>query len=255
MAGTGQVNAYDAETGEHIWAVLRGSRVVSATPVVGADGRLYVVNSGGGEAPNQPSFRDLLASADSNGNRKMEKDELPKSIIRNFMDQFDRNKDGSLDEVEYESIRQTMTHARPIAMVIEPGGRGDITSTHVGWTSNKSIPRNASPLVVEGMLFLVRDGGILVVLDAQSGKQLNAGRLKGSGKFFSSPVYGDGKIFAAGDTGKLNVITAEAKWKQLATLDLQQDVYATPAIANGRVYVRTVSHLWCFGSRKAAASQ
>ena len=57
------------------------------------------------------------------------------------------------------------------------------------------------------------------------------------------------KIFAISDTGKLNVITAKADWEQLATIDLQQDAYATPAIAHGRLYVRTVSHLWCFGKR------
>ena len=55
------------------------------------------------------------------------------------------------------------------------------------------------------------------------------------------------KIFAISDTGKLNVITAESQWEQLSTVDLQQDAYATPAIAGGRLFVRTVSHVWCFG--------
>jgi len=100
VAGTGQVNAYDAATGKDLWFVRRGSRVVSATPVVGADGQLFVVNSGGGEAPDQPSFVELLATADRNGNVAMEKDELPKSIIRSFFDQFDRDKNRSLIESE-----------------------------------------------------------------------------------------------------------------------------------------------------------
>lgn len=250
VAGTGQVNGYDATTGEHIWTVRRGSRVVSATPVVSQDGRLYVVNSGGGEAPNQPPYSQLIANADSNSNKVLEQDELPKSIIRSFFDQFDRDKDKSLSELEYESIRSTMMYAKPVAMEIRSGGRGDITETHVAWEASKSLPRNASPLVVGGSIYMIKDGGILSVLDANSGQLQKSGRLRATGKFFSSPVYGDGKIYALTEEGKLNVITAEANWKQLATADFGEDVYATPAIANGRIYIRTVETLYCFSNAK-----
>lgn len=247
VAGTGQVNAYDAANGRHAWSLRRSSRVVSATPVVGDDGHLYVINSGGGEAPSQPSFGELLATADDNQNKLMEQDELPKSIIRSFMDQFDRDKNGSLDEGEYESIRATMTYAKPIAMALRRGGQGDITDTHIAWEATKSLPRNASPLVVNGLAFMIKDGGILTVLDTKSGRQLKSGRVRGTGKFFSSPIYADGKIYAVSEQGKLNVITAEANWKQLAMAEFGEDVYATPAVANGRIYIRTVEHLYCFG--------
>jgi len=247
VAGTAQVNGYDLTTGRNLWTVLRGARVVSATPVIGDDGRLYVVNSGGGEAPNQPSFAELLKTADANGNRLMEKSELPSSIIRNFLDQFDRDHDNSLSESEYESIRSTMNHAGPIAMAVKPGGQGDITESHVAWSTSRSIPRNASPLVVNDLVFMIKDGGVLTVLNAQTGESLHSGRLQGTGKFFSSPIYGDGKIYVISDTGKLNVITAAAKWKQLTSIDLQGDAYATPAIAGGKLYIRTARHLWCFG--------
>ncbi|MDP6718014.1 MAG: PQQ-binding-like beta-propeller repeat protein, partial [Pirellulaceae bacterium] len=246
VAGTGQVTAYDSATGRHVWSVRRSSRVVSATPVIGDDGQLYVVNSGGGEAPDQPSFAQLLATADDNKNRLMEQDELPKSIIRSFMDQFDRDKNGSLDEPEYETIRATMAYAKPVAMAVKSGGHGDITETHIAWSATRSLPRNASSLVVNGLVFMIKDGGVLTVLAADSGRQLNSGRLRATGKFFSSPIYGDGKIYALSDQGKLNVITAEANWKQLAIAEFGEDVYATPAIANGRIYIRTVAHLYCF---------
>lgn len=246
VAGTGQVTAYDAKTGKLVWSLRRGSRVVSATPVVDA-GLLYVINSGGGEAPDQPSFSELLATADANKNKLMEKDELPQSIIRSFIDQFDRDGDGSLDAVEYESIRATMMYAKPIAIAVQQGAQGDVTDTHVAWEAAKSLPRNSSPLVVNGLVFMIKDGGVLTVLDAKTGTTQSSRRLRGAGKFFSSPIYGDGKIYALSDQGKLNVITAEANWKQLATSDFGEDVYATPAIANGRIYIRTVTHLYCFG--------
>ena len=246
VVGTGQVNAYEAASGKQVWTVRRGSRVVSSTPVVSDEGQLYVVNSGGGEAPDQPPYAQLIATADANSNKMLEKTELPNSIIRSFIDQFDRDKNGSLDELEYESIRGTMMYAKPIAMRIKSGGHEDITDTHVAWSATKSLPRNASPLVVNGVVFMIKDGGIATSLDAASGEQLKSGRLRATGKFFSSPVYGDGKIYALTEQGKLNVVTAESNWKQLATADFSEDVYATPAIANGRLYIRTVQHLYCF---------
>ena len=63
-------------------------------------------------------------------------------------------------------------------------------------------------------------------------------------------MSGDGKIYAISEEGKLNVITAEPEWKQLATVDLGEDTFATPAIAHGKLYIRTAKHLWCFARQK-----
>lgn len=247
VAGSAHVVGYDAETGKQRWVVHGLCRVVSNTPVVGGDGRLYVASSGGGSAQKQPSFEEIVQSDDVNKNGLIDKAELPNSPIKSFFYQFDRDKNGTLDEKEYESIREIFNQAQTSAMAIEPGAEGDATDSHVRWTYQRSIPRNASPLWYAGVFYMVKDGGIFTSLDAESGKVAKQGRLPGTGKYYSSPVVGDGKIYLLNERGELSVVSAEAKWQVLAKADLEEDVYATPAIADGRIYIRTTKALYCFG--------
>lgn len=250
VAGTAHVVAYDVATGEQIWTVRGSSRVISSTPVVAEDGNLYVANTGGGTAPPQPAFAALIADNDANANGMLESGELPGSLIKGFFGQFDRDKNGSLDETEYESIRQVLLFAEPVAMKIRPGGRGDITDTHVAWTYRRSLPRNSSPVVYDGHLFMVKDGGVMTSLNADTGELVKQGRLRGTGKFFSSPIVGDGKIFVASENGKLNVLRAAGEWEQLHVVDFGEDILATPAVADGCLFVRTTGQLYCFGRAK-----
>jgi outer membrane protein assembly factor BamB len=247
VAGTAQVTGYDLATGELVWQVSGVCRVVSNTPVVGDDGRLYVAATGGSETSPQPSFEALLAAGDGNQNGLLEPGELPASPIKSFFGQFDRNGDRSLDGEEYESIREIFSQVQSVAMAIRPGGRGNVTDSHVEWTYSRSIPRNASPIQVGGALFFVNDGGVFTSLDAATGRLVRQARLAGASKYFSSPVSGDGKIYVLSDRGTLSVVSAKADWKLLGDADFGEDVYATPAISNGRIYIRTVAHLYCFG--------
>ena len=245
VAGSAHVSAYDFKTGGLIWTVRGVSRVVNTTPVVGDDNRLYVACTGGQES-EQPVFVDLLKSSDGNGNALLEQDELPKSPIKSFFSQFDRDANGTLDETEYNSIRDIFSLSETVAMAIRPGGAGDITDTHVDWKQSQSIPRNASPLYYKGVMFLIADGGIATSLDVRTGKIIHRGRLSNTGKYYSSPAAGDGKLYIIGERGHLTVISAEGEWKQLAESSFGEDVYASPTISHGCIFVRTVSHLSCF---------
>ena len=137
--------------------------------------------------------------------------------------------------------------ARPVALSMTKVGKGDVTEDAVAWTYAKSIPRNASSVLVDGSLFMVRNGGVVTVLDSRTGKKQHAARLRKAGKFYSSPVAGDGKIYACSEDGVVHVIRAEAKWKQLSSSELGEDIYATPAISNGRIYIRSTKSLFAFG--------
>lgn len=246
VCGSAHVVAYDLENGESVWTVRGISRVVNTTAIVGTDGNLYLATSGGGET-KQPMFAEVLQASDQNGNRVLEPDELPKSPIKSFFGQFDRNANGSLDEQEYESIREIFSLSRSVAMSIRPGGKGDISESHVTWTQLKSIPRNPSPLLHDGLLYLVRDGGIVSVLDAKAGEIVKQLRISVRGKFYASPIYGDGKIYLLGERGGLSVIRSGADPKEIATAAFKEDIYASPAIAGRRILIRTVSNLYCFG--------
>lgn len=249
IAGTAHVVGYDLEDGDQRWLIRGAARVVNSTPVVGTDGMLYVATTGGGETPPQPSFDDLIAQGDKNANGTLEADELPGSPIKGFFGQFDRDADGSLDRTEYESIREIFSLSRSVAMAIAPGGEGDISDSHVRWSYGKSIPRNASPVMHQGHLFLVNDGGILATLRGGDGGLVKQGRLRGTGKFFSSPIVVDGKLLVGSDRGLLNIVTAVGEWEQLGVIDFAEDIYATPAVSEGRLYLRTTKHLYCLGNR------
>lgn len=117
---------------------------------------------------------------------------------------------------------------------------------------SKGLPYVPSPLVMDGLLYLLGDGGILKVVDFKSGKQLYEERVNGSvgsSKFFSSPVAGDGKFFAGSQQGDLIVIKAGDKFEQLSATKLDAPINASPAIGEGRLYVRTEKSLWCLGSK------
>jgi len=249
IAGTAHLMGYDLQTGKLLWTVQGLCRVVSNTPVVGEDGRLYVASTGGGSAPPQPAFDDLLETADADNNGVLEQKELPKSRIKGFFGQFDRDGSGALDKTEYESIRKIFDVARSEAIAVKPGGIGNISTTHVLWRNARGIPRNASPLYYRGLLYLAKDGGVMTVLNAKTGETVRQLRLAGRGKYFSSPVAGDGKIYVLDDRGTLTVLAASGQMKQLHTDDFNEPVLATPAMADGRIYIRTTKTLYCFGEK------
>jgi len=246
VCGSAHVTGYDYETGDVVW-VLRGvCRVVSTTPVVGDDNHLYLACTGGQET-EQPVFAEVLQTSDGNNNGVLEPNELPKSPIRSFFDQFDRDASGTLDNVEYNSIRDIFSLAQTVAMRVQPGGTGDITDTHVAWSTKQNVPRNSSPVCHDGLMFMVRDGGICTTLNQETGELLHRARLVDSGKYYSSPLVADGRLFALSERGRLSVISAEAEWKRLGQADFKEDVYACPAAADGCLYIRTAGHLYCFG--------
>jgi outer membrane protein assembly factor BamB len=114
----------------------------------------------------------------------------------------------------------------------------------------KFLPNVPSPLLYEGVLYIVKDGGILTSIDPATGKILKQARLAGApGTYYSSPVGGDGKLYTISLEGKASVIRVGAEWEVLATNDLGSEVLATPAIAEDRIYLRTRDQLYCFGKK------
>ena len=93
---------------------------------------------------------------------------------------------------------------------------------------------------------MVRDG-IFTSLNPENGEVYKQARLAGAlGRYWSSPVAADGRIFTASEEGKVVVLRATPEWEILAINNLDQDIFATPAIVDGRIYVRTRAALYCF---------
>jgi hypothetical protein len=97
-------------------------------------------------------------------------------------------------------------------------------------------------------VFLVQSGGILTSLDAATGEVKKQGRLASAlGDYYSSPVAAGEYLYTVSQTGKLSVLRAQADWEIVATVDLGEECYATPAPVDGRLYLRTASTLYAFG--------
>ena len=131
--------------------------------------------------------------------------------------------------------------------------RGAVTESRFMWRYQKSLPNTPSPLFYKDALYLMKEGGILTSLDPATGAVLKQGRLREApGDYYSSPVAADGKIFTISEEGKVTVLKAGGDWEVLATNDLDDICHATPAIAGGKIYLRTRNTLYCFGKREQA---
>ena len=97
---------------------------------------------------------------------------------------------------------------------------------------------------------MIKDGGILTALDPKTGKILKQGRLSGAlGAYYSSPVGSAGMVFLASQEGKVTVIKAGADWQILAVNNMDDEAYATPAIVDNKLYMRTRGTIYCFGDK------
>ena len=137
---------------------------------------------------------------------------------------------------------------KEIAMLELKGG----AASPVPFAVAKGLPYVPSPIVVGDYLYLLGDGGILKCIEWKTGKEVYEERLngvKGSSKFFSSPVAGDGKIYCGSQMGDVIVVKVGPKFEQLSAAALDGPINATPAIGHGRVYVRTEKTLWAIGAK------
>ena len=251
VAATLRVVGYDLETGKEAWTVRGISRTVVSSPTVGVDGNLYLAGwaAGGDEAERirvEP-FDDVVLLKDKDKNGTIEEAELSEGPVYQRYSQADRNKDGHLTRTEYELFRSLFDQGKNLLLSIKPGAVGDATETHVRWTYPKQVPFCASPLLYNGLLFTIKDGGILQCLNANTGKVAKPLRLEANGSYYASPVAGDGKVYLADETGRLTVVSATEELKLLHTSEMKEEVYATPAIVDGRIYLRTANGLYCFG--------
>ncbi|MEO5894330.1 MAG: PQQ-binding-like beta-propeller repeat protein [Vicinamibacterales bacterium] len=253
VPGSFLLTAY-ATTGEKVWWVRGLSFEMKATPVV--DGDTLFIN-GFGSPENQPGaqrtipgYEEAVAAYDANQDARLLDAELPKAHSRAWID---LDSDGSVTREEWDYYRAAMASENGM-LAIRLGGRGDVTSSHVVWKYHRSVPQLPSPLVYKDVLYMVNDGGIVTTLRPATGETIAQSRIKGVlDRFYASPVAADNKVFVASEKGKIAVLSTDGTLEPLAVNDLQDDIYATPAISGGRIYVRTRSMLYAFGQEQSPA--
>ena len=132
-------------------------------------------------------------------------------------------------------------------LAIRPGGRQDVSSSHVVWNVPTGAPYVSSILHYGGLIYMATDNGILTIADAASGDKVWQGRV--GGVFSASPVAGDGKVYLLSETGETIVLRAGRGAEILARNDIGQRTLASMAISDGRIFIRADDNLVCVGPR------
>jgi outer membrane protein assembly factor BamB len=160
---------------------------------------------------------------------------------------FDMDRDGNLNAKDWEVFRGMMASENGL-LAIKMGGQGDQTATAIRWRYTKPVPQVPSTLLYKGVLYMINDSGILISFDPATGQVIKQGRLHGAiDKYFASPVAADDKVLLIGQGGQVSVLKAAGDWQVLKVNELDDEVFATPAIADGRIYLRTRSAMYAFG--------
>jgi outer membrane protein assembly factor BamB len=218
------VGAFDTKTGKTLWETPRTETVGWGTPVV--------VNSGSRDELIVNSQRRVAAYDPDTGKelwtvRGMTMEVIPTPVVGEGL-------------VFASSGRAGPTFA------IRPGGSGDVTATHVVWSTPKGSPFVPSGLVHDGLLYLVNDmQSILTVYEAKSGALVYQGRMGVAQRegFSASPVVVNGELFFTNDEGETFVVEAGREFKLLHTNSLGERTLASPALVDGIWYWRTAGHL------------
>jgi outer membrane protein assembly factor BamB len=133
-------------------------------------------------------------------------------------------------------------HGKGEMVAVKTDGQGDVTQTHVLWRNNRGFPRMPSPVLVDGLIFMVNDSGIASCLEAATGRELWQERL--GGEYAASVLYAEGRVYCFSQQGKATVLKAARTFEVLATNELADGFMASPAIDGNALILRTKSHLY-----------
>lgn len=251
-----QLSAYSVADGKRVWWV-RGL-ACEMKSIASNDGEYLYIN-GWGFPQNQPgqqvptiAWEEALPKYDKNSDKLIAKSEIAGTekmdkMLSAAFEAFDSNRDEKLNSKDWEVFRGMMASENGL-LAIKMGGEGDQTATAIRWRYQRPVPQVPSTLLYKGVLYMINDSGILISFDPATGAVLKQGRLHGAiDKYFSSPVAADDKVFLIGQGGEVSVLKAAGEWEVLKVNVLDDECFATPAIADGRIYIRTRSALYCFG--------
>ena len=216
------ITALDKRTGKQVWRVPRKVQVSWATPVlVRAGGRDELVTSG---------TEWIIAYAPATGAelwraKGLESNAVPSPVVVG------------------DVVVVSAGYPEKLAMGIRAGGNGDVTGTRVLWKYTKGTAFVPSPIAYGGYVYLVSDKGILTCLDARTGEvKYEGGRVPIPATLMASPVAYDGKILLSSMEGDTFVIKAGPVHEVLRTNTLGEAIAASPAISQGRIFIRGESH-------------
>jgi len=249
VLGSAHLDGYDL-AGQARWWMRVASQGALGTPI--ASGDSVLVTTLAGTEPWMPEVGAVLAKYDRDADGRLSEAEFkPDPDLGEHFGWIDDNSDGIVDRAEWNKARE-MGVGEFGAMAIRPdNAQGKLPPGAIRWRFQKNLPFIPAPLVYQDVFYMVRDGGIVTSLNAATGQLLKEGRSRDAlGEYYASPVAADGKVFLASGEGKITVLQAAAEWQVLRVNDLGEEIRATPALSEGRIYVRTRGALYCFGASR-----
>jgi outer membrane protein assembly factor BamB len=253
VPGYGRMVGYSLKDGQEVWTVKGMPSACCTTPLV-ANGQLIFAGWSPGDDFKLPPFESLLKddkgnSLDTDGDGKLSKKEAEKTFIGNFFDNNDTNKDGFITKEEWEAAGKFMSACVNSAFAVKPGGKGDISESHVVWrTKNKSVlPYVPSGIIVGDALYLIKDGGLLTSYNVKTGEaNYESERVGSGGQYYASPVTANGKLYLTALNGDVQVVKLGDIPEVMYRGKLDERTAATPAIIGKTLYYRTATKLYAF---------
>lgn len=131
------------------------------------------------------------------------------------------------------------------SLAVRLGGSGNVTATHVAWRSERGMPYVPSPLLVGDYLHVINDLGVYSCIEPKTGNVLHTARALGS--TYSSPIAVGNHIYLFEDTGRCTIFENRPGFHIVARNEIGEEVYTTPAISNGQLFIRSTNSLFCIG--------
>ena len=227
--------ALDKRTGEERWRATRTTRRSWATPIiVHAAGRPELVTAGA----------EVVVAYDPKTGRELWRaNGVQSHPIPSFV-------------AGHGLVFATAGSASKRALAIRPGGSGDLTdSAAIVWRYNKGTAYVPSPILYGNLLYLMTDTGIMTCLDPLTGAVVyEGGRIPVPATFTASPIAFEDLILLTSEDGDTFVVRAGPKHEILRTNSIGEPVYASPAIADGRIFIRGERHLFAIGDSSKVQS-
>lgn len=230
--GPSSIVAFNKETGETVWSTLRNVRRTSyATPIIFRDGekkpQLICVSGAMGVTSLDPYT----------GKQNWMTGTLPMRTVGSPM-------------IADGLIIQTCGAGSmgKLLIAVDPTQPEDKSKDRIVYKRERSLPYVPTPVAYRGHLFLWNDNGVVSCLVAKTGRNVWSKRV--GGNFSGSPVCIDGKLYAISEKGEVVVMDASPEYRLIGKTALNDFSHATPAIAGGRMYLRTFEHLYCLEAGK-----
>jgi outer membrane protein assembly factor BamB len=268
VGGNRRLCAYDPGTGEQLWSVGGLTAFPCTTPTADED-TLYFAGWSTPDATGRSFWEALFSRSldltddevadpallfrrlDANGDGKVVRDEVPECRAKDAFDSFDEDGSGSWELAEMQAGGPSGQRGENLAVAVARGASGDLSPKETRWSWNRGIPYVSSPLIQDGRLWLVQAGGLVSVLDAKSGKPIvDRQRLDDRSEYYMSPVGVGQHVLVGSAEGTLYVLgLADDELVVEHSAKFDEELFATPAVLAGKVYLRTKTTLWAFGEK------